>query len=241
MLAPYTPSSPPPDLAGDLVLGWTARLGGRYRLVPDGCVDVLWTSTGSAWVCGPETSAWTFALPPGTEAAGVRLRPGRAASALGLDTPGARDRRVRIEDVLGSRVQRHVVEQVAAAPPEERLRVLHDHARRWLAVAPAPDRVGETVARLLAHDTGTSVAALAEAAVLSERQLHRRCTALFGYGPATLRRILRLQRFMRLARRPGAAAGIADLAFAAGYTDQPHLSRDCRAITGVSPGDLLGR
>jgi len=240
-VTPYVPSPPPADLADDVVLGWTTRLGGgTHRLVPDGCVDVLWLDTGAVVVCGPETTAWTFSLPPGTEAVGVRFRPGRAATALGLDVPGARDRRVRLEDVFGSRVQRHVAEQVAEAPDaRSRLHVLHGHVRRWLRDAPDADRVGETVVRMLEHDLATPVAELAGEAGLSERQLHRRCTAVFGYGPAMLRRILRLQRFLRLARRPGAPADLACLACAAGYTDQPHLSRDCRALAGVSPRRLL--
>ncbi|MEY9211964.1 helix-turn-helix transcriptional regulator [Thermobifida halotolerans] len=237
----YTPFPAPADLSGDVVLGWTTRLGGgTHRLVPDGCVDVLWLDNGSVLVCGPETTAWTFALPSGTEAVGVRFRPGRAATALGLDVPEARDRRVLLEDVLGSRVQRHVAEQVGAvADARSRLRVLYGHVRGWLEDAAEADRVGETVAGLLGHDLATPVAELAREAGLSERQLHRRCTAVFGYGPATLRRILRLQRFLRLARRPGAPADLAYLACAAGYVDQPHLSRDCRAIAGVSPRQLL--
>lgn len=240
-VTPYTAVAPPADLAGDVVLGWTTRLGGgTHRLVPDGCVDVLWLDNGSVLVCGPETAAWTFALPPGTEAVGVRFRPGRAATALGLDVPGARDRRVRLEDVFGSRVQRHVAEQVAEADgARDRLRVLQEHVRGWSAEAPEADRVGVAVAGLLERDLSRPVAELARETALSERQLHRRCTAVFGYGPATLRRILRLQRFLRLARRPGAPADLAYLACAAGYTDQPHLSRDCRALAGVSPRRLL--
>src|SRR5690606_24807033 len=170
-VTPYTAVAPPADLAGDVVLGWTTRLGsGTHRLVPDGCVDVLWLDNGSVLVCGPETAAWTFALPPGTEAVGVRFRPGRAATALGLDVPGARDRR----------------------------RVLQGHVRGWSAEAPEADRVGVAVAGLLERDLSRPVAELARETALSERQLHRRCTAVFGYGPATLRRILRLQRFLRL-------------------------------------------
>ncbi|MER6878168.1 helix-turn-helix domain-containing protein, partial [Amycolatopsis sp. NPDC000673] len=52
------------------------------------------------------------------------------------------------------------------------------------------------------------------------------------YGPATYRRILRLQRAIALAP---ATATLADLAVAAGYSDQPHLTRECRALTGLTP------
>ena len=49
--------------------------------------------------------------------------------------------------------------------------------------------------------------------------------------------MLRLQRFLALARaRP--AAGLAELAVAAGYADQAHLGHDCRALASATPGEL---
>ncbi len=238
----YVPSKVAEDLAGPLVTGWVARIEGTHQLIPDGCVDVLWIGNGTAWVCGPETAAWSFTLPAGTEAVGVRFRTGRAAAVLGGDTAELRDRRVPLADVLGGQAGRHLVEEVGEAmDPVERLRVLENHVRRWIAVAPAADPVADAVSRLLAHDATTTVATLAGATGLSERQLHRRCARSFGYGPATLRRILRLQRFLRLARHPAAPRDLAALAVAAGYTDQPHLSHDCRALAGTSPRLLIGR
>lgn len=237
-----TPHAVAPDLAADLVTGWTARIKGEHRLVPDGCVDVLWIDNGSTWVCGPETAAWTFALPPGTEAVGVRFHPGRAGGVLGFDTAAVRNTRVRLEDVLGGRGERVLAEQLGDTPePTARLATLQRLARGWLTAAPDRDPVVHAVAQLLRRDVTIAVAAMAEAVGLSERQLHRRCVEGFGYGPATLRRILRLQRFIRLANHPAAPTDLAGLAVRAGYTDQPHLSHDCRAIAGASPRELIGR
>jgi transcriptional regulator GlxA family with amidase domain len=75
---------------------------------------------------------------------------------------------------------------------------------------------------------------------LSERQLRRRFHDAVGYGPKTLGRVMRLQRFLRLARaQPD--AGLAALAADAGYADQAHLSGDARALTGRTPSALLAR
>ena len=68
------------------------------------------------------------------------------------------------------------------------------------------------------------------------RSVHRRCLAAFGYGPATLRRVLRFRRAAALLR---AGASPAEVAAASGYADQPHLSRETRALAGVSPGQLV--
>jgi AraC-like DNA-binding protein len=82
------------------------------------------------------------------------------------------------------------------------------------------------------------VAELAWRAGLSERQLHRRCVAAFGYGPKTLDRVLRLQRFLALGRADP-TAGLARLAADAGYADQAHLGHDCRALAGATPAELI--
>lgn len=81
----YQPAAVAKDLSDDLVTSWVVRTEGGHRLIPDGCVDVLWVGNGTAWVCGPETAAWSVSLPPGTPAVGVRFRPGRAGSVLGVD------------------------------------------------------------------------------------------------------------------------------------------------------------
>jgi AraC-like DNA-binding protein len=60
--------------------------------------------------------------------------------------------------------------------------------------------------------------------------LQRQCTAVYGYGPATLRRILRFKRAVQLL---GDGLPYADVAALAGYADQPHLHREVRDLSGV--------
>jgi transcriptional regulator GlxA family with amidase domain len=79
--------------------------------------------------------------------------------------------------------------------------------------------------------------ALADDFGLSERQLHRRCTAAFGYGPKVLDRVLRLQSALSLL---GGVPGInlAQVAADAGYADQAHLTREVGALTGLTPATV---
>jgi AraC-like DNA-binding protein len=56
-----------------------------------------------------------------------------------------------------------------------------------------------------------------------------------GLAPKLYCRVLRLQRALRLAAaEPGTPW--AELALAAGYSDQPHLNRDFAELAGMSPG-----
>lgn len=79
---------------------------------------------------------------------------------------------------------------------------------------------------------------------MSVRQLHRAALWSFGYGTATLARLLRLQRFLALGSIRGLGARcpiLGQLAFEAGYSDQAHLTRECRTICGLTPVELLGQ
>jgi AraC-like DNA-binding protein len=68
--------------------------------------------------------------------------------------------------------------------------------------------------------------------------LRRQCNELFGYGPKTLDRILRLQRFQALARTE-ADEGLACLALRAGYADQAHLTREVQSLCGMTAGEFV--
>ncbi|UOX93159.1 helix-turn-helix transcriptional regulator [Amycolatopsis sp. FBCC-B4732] len=83
---------------------------------------------------------------------------------------------------------------------------------------------------------GASVEDSAEPATVGERRLRRRFVQAVGYGPATYLRVARLQRAIALAPH---VPNLAALAVAAGYSDQAHLSRDCRALTGLTPRAYL--
>lgn len=70
----------------------------------------------------------------------------------------------------------------------------------------------------------------------SQRQLDRRFREQIGLPPKTAARVLRLRRALPLlaAGRPAA-----EVALECGYYDQAHLSRECTALTSLSPTRLL--
>ena len=84
-------------------------------------------------------------------------------------------------------------------------------------------------------ENGAAVADVARHIGWSSRTLQRQCAAVYGYGPATLRRILRVRRAVRLLDD---GASPADVAATAGYADQPHLHREVRDLTGMSLATL---
>lgn len=196
------------------------RAAGDVRpVLPDGCMDLLWCE-GRLLVAGPDTRAYD---PEGGAAAwaGVRFAPGDAPALLGVPAHELRDRRVPLADLWPAPRVRRLGAGVTGPEGLEAL------ALRLAAGAPRPDPLPRAVTARL--DAGWTVAATAGAVGLSARQLHRRSLDAFGYGPKTLARILRFQRALGLIRGGTPPAGAA---VAAGCTDQAHLAREARALTG---------
>lgn len=214
---------------------WDVTSDDGTDVLPDGCMDVVWTGERLI-AAGTDTRANRSAVPPaGVTVVGVRFRPGAGAAALGVPAAELRDARVDLEALWGAE-GRELQERVAlAGGVDEQVALLEDAI--GARVAPLDPLVLDAATRV---GRGEPVHAVARAVALSERQLRRRFHASVGYGPKTLGRVMRLQRFLHLARTTP-RDGLAELAAAAGYADQAHLSGDARALTGRTPSALLTR
>jgi AraC-like DNA-binding protein len=185
-----------------------------HRIVPDACVDIVWANERLV-VAGPATGAVLSERQAGSMTHGVRFRVGAAGAALGIPAAELLDQTVPLGDVW---------DDVAG---------LEDAAARGPAALAAA-----VTARIDAAPDGAVRAAAAGISVgLGDRQLRRRFADAVGYGPKTLDRILRFQRFLALARATG--TDLARLALEAGYADQAHLTRECTRLSGLPPAALL--
>ena len=201
------------------------------QVLPDGCMDLVWTGT-ELLVAGPDTGPHPSPREAGRAAAGLRFAPGVLPALLAVPAAEIRDRRVPLE-ALRPGLGRETADALATADGSRALRLL-----AGLAAAlpgPPPEPAVRAAAGQLA--AGATVDATADALGWTTRSLHRRCLAAFGYGPAVLRRVLRFRRVSSLLH---AGVPIAEAAARAGYADQPHLSREVRALAGLSPAALIG-
>lgn len=236
-LAPgYAEWAPPPRLRGMLACLWAAVVpgdGDREALVlPDACSDLIWQQGTGAYVAGPDTRPVPVLTPAGTVMAGARFSPPAGGPALGVPLSQIRDLRVDLSELLPAAARR----LPGSLDPALAAATVLDVAGT-LAAEGAPDRqVGH--ATTLLRDPAAKVEQVASDVSLSMRQLRRRFHAAVGYGPKTLQRVYRFQRFVRAL---DASAGTCDLAAAAvgaGYADQSHLSRECAELSGMTPAAL---
>lgn len=177
---------------------------------------------GQTLVAGPDTTAFLSRSGP-EPVRGLRFRPGVLPRLLGVPAAEVRDTRVALSElrIVGrDRSLTELAETLAADPPRP-------ETAPWTLSA-----LGEVTRRLA---EGASVADTAREAGWSARTLQRQCTAVYGYGPATLRRVLRFRRATRLLDTGIAPA---EVAARAGYSDQPHLHREIRTLAGVTLGQL---
>jgi AraC-like DNA-binding protein len=200
----------------------------ELRIVPDACVDLIWAGEELS-IAGPDTRARILALAPGTRFVGVRLRPGVAGAVLRVPASELCDCTAEAADVLGYEVAASFLDALAAGgdPHALLLRAVQERG-----VGRPDPLVGAAVAALGQPRARVSVVA-AELGV-SARQLQRLVTAAAGYGPKLLARVLRFRRLQALAPAP-----LLELALAAGYADQAHMTAEVTLLAGLSPVRFL--
>lgn len=88
--------------------------------------------------------------------------------------------------------------------------------------------------RLAATGGTARIGELAREVGWSHKHLITRFTQQVGLAPKAVARLVRFDRVLRALERPG-APGWERIAAEAGYADQPHLVREFRAFTGLTP------
>jgi AraC-like DNA-binding protein len=166
---------------------------------------------------------------------GVHFRPGGTLPLLGRIPAGeVRDQHVALEDLWGSEA-RLLREELLAAPSigakfdvVERALLARLQRQRTPAIAHALERIPRmrTIGEAT-RDIGWS-----------QRRFIETFTNEVGLTPKVYGRV---QRFQRVLRRVHAKDEVdwSDVALACGYFDQPHLNRDFRAISGLTPNEYL--
>jgi AraC-like DNA-binding protein len=224
---------------------------GDQVVLPDGCVDILFSWSGAEPLglaaVGLMTTAIRVPAAPARSFFGVRFRPGMASAFL----PGAQlltDETRPLDDLAGSAARR-MFERLAESHSLEEMGGLMDQLLRPLD----PPDIGEQVLRQL-ESAGRSAQGSAPSALdelisqsgLSVRHFRRLCLERAGVSPKYLSRILR---FRKAVQKIGAIRGSgqgslaqprwADFAVACGYYDQAHFIREFQEFAGCSPGRFL--
>jgi AraC-like DNA-binding protein len=219
----YREFSPPAALRDLVECAWVVDGPPQaVRVLPDGCMDLI-RMDGRIMVAGPDTSA-SVTPRVGEPFVGLRFHPGVLPRLLGVPASELRNDRVALTELRSGLPRRRSLVDLAAALASDEPR---PETAPW-----SLSLLGHVTRRLA---TGSAVAGVAREIGWSNRTIQRQCASVYGYGPATLRRILRFRRALALMRD---GLSPAEVAARAGYADQPHLHREVRDLAGVPLASL---
>jgi hypothetical protein len=192
---------------------------GSVQFRPDGCWDIAILKTAYGTVVlrtGLTTTAVTHQVSAGDEILSIAFKPSSYMSLMPGET-------MRDEGVVLTGI---------------------GHDRFWLGTdvleIPNFDNVDAFVERLLKNgivEENTLVASVVSGhpMAMSERTMQRHFLRTTGLTYKAFTQIERAQKAVVLLQQGRPAA---DVAFALGYADQPHLIRSVRAIMGQTPGQI---
>jgi AraC-like DNA-binding protein len=210
--------------------------GATHRVLPDGCADLICDFAGGTaharWV-GTMTRAVLVPNGVSQRLFGIRFASGGLFPLLGAPLDLLVDSAVALE-ALPARHWRPPLEAWCDAPDFPARCALADASLVAALAGLAEDGTTAVLHALRHAESLPSVAELSRRTGLGVRSLQRRFMESLGVSPRQHLRYLRFERARRLLELRRARA--AEVALAAGYSDQAHFVREFARFAGVTPG-----
>ncbi|MDG4797811.1 AraC family transcriptional regulator [Micromonospora sp. WMMD1082] len=218
--------------------GFQAVLDGRLRrrMLPISVTTVIVDFTGrGSWVTGPRSVHGIHELAEWRHGVAIGLTPAGASALLRVPGPELAGATVDPAALLGRRAI-ELTDRLGAAPDwPARFALLDELLAAWLPAERAPDNaVSRAWWRL--HRPGRTVGEVATELGISRRGLEQGFRRHVGLSPKTVARVARFQYAVHRLGRPGT---VLSRAVDCGYADQPHFTREVRAMAGVTPTRLF--
>lgn len=225
---------------------WSRRIdagGQAHRVLPDGAIDLVFdlsiSERGSGYAVGTMTRPLLVPGSRGDDFLGVRFRPGRAGAFLRLDAEELTDGRVELGALWGGRGERLVQALLAASGTEARLRILERELVSRLDSAGRRDPyVDAVVEEAIRRNGALDLSDMERSTGVSGAWLRRGFRRHVGTGPKFFCRVVRLQAVLARARRQEDPRW-AELALEYAFSDQAHLAREFRTLSGLAPTRFL--
>jgi AraC-like DNA-binding protein len=214
------------------------------RVLPDGAsrlLIVLHGGAASIHVAGARADPVLLTMSGHMHGLSITLHPGATLGLFGVPANELTALTVPWDDIV-PKAHRDVPDQLAAAA-DDITRVQHVlQSLQALQRPPDPSRqlVEHAARRLGAKMGGMSVRELAGELNLSERRVQQLFASHIGLAPSVWRRLQRLHGTLRLLRTAETPQW-AEIALCAGYYDQSHLINEFRALSGLTPQQLVQR
>ena len=227
----------------------------KERALPTGCMDLTFNlrddalrvfgdaedsvgvSCRNAIVHGAQSRYFVLDARSDVHVVGVHFRPGGGAVLLGFPADALTDQHVALEDLWGERARLLREKLLDAATPGELFEVLEAEFTRTLQRAPLVNpAISFALRGIQSAPAQVRIGALQQATGYGSRRFTTLFERSVGLTPKLYSRIQRMRSLLeRVAQSE--RADWADLAGEFGFYDQPHLVRDFREFSGVTPGE----
>jgi AraC-like DNA-binding protein len=165
----------------------------------------------------------------------VRFRPGAAARVFGPEMESITAANVDLSDIVGDVARDRLQTQLREAKDEYERRDLIEAFLTPRVTHKCDPLVRESI-RMLRQNPGQPIGALARWLEISARQFERRFQGYAGATPKQFVRMLRVEMAIALRHR---GASWTDIAARCGYSDQAHMIRDFKALSGMTPEGFM--
>ncbi|MEO1170544.1 MAG: helix-turn-helix transcriptional regulator [Myxococcota bacterium] len=214
---------------------WTSRAtsDAAHPVLPDGRADLILrfrSNTVIPIISLPKPNLLRVAIRTGDTYVGLRLRPGYLA-AFGAPLTGRAEGQAVLE-TLGELAHFDCAAQDGFEFVTE--------FSRWLAAKRSVEVPEELLAALDAIDSSqgrVSVHDLERRLQFNRRRIHRYFLRYVGLSPKAYTGVVRFQNALRQLHK---GSPIADVAYTSGYSDQAHMTRAFRRLSGQTPARLTG-
>ncbi len=217
----------------------TGSAAGIHRVLPDGCIDIVFNLGEGARersaVVGTMTRPLLVAASGRQDFLGVRFRPGQAGAFLKFCASELTNDAAPLDNFWGD-AARLLLERLAESTNSREHVGLLEAALclRLRDTRPANAVLGAAVETILDRRGRLSVRELSARSGHSRQHLARLFDEHVGIPPKTFCRVVRFQNLLEHVRHSRAIRW-ADAAAESGYYDQAHLIADFRQFTGLPP------
>lgn len=232
----------PPGRAQQIQLRWflagnSENRSMAYEVLPKSNVDLIFRSSASSCeilLLGPVTERTFVEFDPTSDYIGIRFRTDQVPRLADVSFSDLVGRRVALAKIVGKEAD-SLAERFNRIPdPHSRHRVMEELIQAVLPLI-RDERCRRGVALLEACGGRLRVNELAAELGLSVRSLERLFHNQLGIPAKRVARLIRLRQLISTLRA-GRFGSFADLAYAHGYSDQAHMIKDLKEMTGRVPG-----
>ncbi|QWG13652.1 AraC family transcriptional regulator [Bradyrhizobium sediminis] len=192
------------------------------------------------YLSGPQTNSSVIWNPSGVVSLSVGLYPATFAALSRCDISSLVDQTVPLSRIPNDEIVDTFAKALSTGKPQAAFDLLQDYIERCQQTGRLPhDDLGRSVQDWV-HGIGRKASGLVTS--LSARQAERRIKKWTGHSRRKLQFYQRAERLLEQTLAMGRAEPQwSAITYDAGFSDQSHMIRDMRRLTGFSPKSLFGR